>query len=85
MNLKFQTQAKVSSFKNPHIKIDLLNGGQNPLSYYVMNLNTISLPWWARPIKECPEIKHKHLHATLRSMVQRPWKWVLQGWCNNTS
>jgi len=23
-NLKFQTQAKIPSFKNPHIKIDLL-------------------------------------------------------------
>jgi hypothetical protein len=33
-NLKFQTQAKISSFKNPHIKIDLLlPRGQNPLSY----------------------------------------------------
>jgi len=33
--LKFQTQATVSSFKNPHIKIDLLlPRGQNPLSYY---------------------------------------------------
>jgi hypothetical protein len=31
--LKFQTQATVSSFKNPHIKIDLLPRGQNPLSY----------------------------------------------------
>ncbi len=35
-NLKFQTQAKISSFKNPHIKIGLLllPRGQNPLSYY---------------------------------------------------
>ncbi len=32
-NLKFSTQAKISSFKNPHIKIDLLPRGQNPLSY----------------------------------------------------
>jgi hypothetical protein len=31
---KFQTQAKVSSFKNPHIKIDLLPRGQNPLTDY---------------------------------------------------
>jgi hypothetical protein len=32
-NLKFQ-QAKISSFKNPHIKIDVLvPRGQNPLSY----------------------------------------------------
>jgi hypothetical protein len=29
-NLKFQTQAKISSFKNPHIKIDLLPRGQIP-------------------------------------------------------
>jgi hypothetical protein len=29
------TQVKISSFKNPHIKIDLLlHRGQNPLSYY---------------------------------------------------
>jgi hypothetical protein len=36
------TQAKISSFKNPHIKIDLLLRGQNPLHYYnsIMNLNT---------------------------------------------
>jgi hypothetical protein len=27
------TQAKISSFKNPHIKIELLPRGQNPLSY----------------------------------------------------
>jgi hypothetical protein len=26
------TQAKISSFENPHIKIDLLPRGQNPLS-----------------------------------------------------
>jgi hypothetical protein len=38
-NLKFQPQAKISSFKNPHIKIDLLllpSKGQNPLSYYTL-------------------------------------------------
>jgi hypothetical protein len=43
-NLKFQHKAKISSFKHPHIKIDLLLcRGQNPLSYYIysiMNLNT---------------------------------------------
>jgi hypothetical protein len=36
-NLKSQHKPKISSFKNPHIKIDLLllpRGGQNPLSYY---------------------------------------------------
>jgi len=35
-NPQFSTQAKIlSSFKNPHIKIDLLllSRGQNPLSY----------------------------------------------------
>jgi len=50
-NLKISsTPAKISSFKNPQIKIDLLllllpSRGQNPLSYYtlVMNLNTIIL------------------------------------------
>jgi len=32
-NLKFQHKPKISSFKNPHIKIDLLlPRGQNPLS-----------------------------------------------------
>jgi len=32
------TQAKISYFKNPHIKIDLLllPRGQNPLSYYTL-------------------------------------------------
>jgi hypothetical protein len=30
------TQAKISSFKNPQIKIDLLSRGQNPLSYYIL-------------------------------------------------
>jgi len=30
------TQAKISSFKNPHIKIDLLPWDQNPLSYYIL-------------------------------------------------
>ncbi len=42
------TQAKISSFKNHHIKIDLLhNRGQYPLKllYSIMDLNTISLPW----------------------------------------
>jgi hypothetical protein len=33
INLKFQTQAKISFFKNLHIKIDLLSKGQKPLSY----------------------------------------------------
>ncbi len=38
-NLKVSTQAKISYFKNPHIKkIDLLllPRGQNPLSYYTL-------------------------------------------------
>ncbi len=42
-NLKFQLKPKILSFKNPHIKIDLLPRGQNPLSYLlysIMNLNT---------------------------------------------
>jgi len=42
------TQAKISSFKNPHIKIDLLlpRGPKSlKLLYSIMNLNTISLPW----------------------------------------
>jgi len=42
------TQAKISSFKNPHIKIDLLLP-RGPIStkllYSIMNLNTTSLPW----------------------------------------
>jgi hypothetical protein len=33
-NLKFQHKPKISSFKNPHMKIDLLLRGKNPLSYY---------------------------------------------------
>jgi hypothetical protein len=37
-NLKFSTQAKISSFKNPCMKIDLLllprGQAKNPLSYY---------------------------------------------------
>jgi hypothetical protein len=33
---QFSTQAKISSFKNPHIKVDLLPRGQNPLSYYTL-------------------------------------------------
>jgi hypothetical protein len=49
-NLKIQHKPKISSFKNPHMKRDLLllPRGQNPLSYYIlstMNLNIISLPW----------------------------------------
>jgi hypothetical protein len=35
-NLKFQHKLKISSFKNPHIKVDLLPRGQNPLSYYTL-------------------------------------------------
>jgi hypothetical protein len=43
-NLQVSTQAKISSFKNPHIKIDLLllllllllPRGQNHLSYYTL-------------------------------------------------
>ncbi len=53
-NLKCQPKPKISSFKNPGIKIDLLPKGQSPLllSYIlIMNLNTISLPTKARPIK----------------------------------
>jgi hypothetical protein len=48
-NLKFQHKQKHSSFKNPHIKIDLLPKGQDSKSlkllYSIMNLDTISLPW----------------------------------------
>jgi hypothetical protein len=39
------TQAKISSFKNPHIRIDLLPMAQDQslnLLYSIMNLNTIS-------------------------------------------
>jgi hypothetical protein len=38
-NLQFQHKAKISYFKNPHIKIDLLllpSRGQNPSSYYTL-------------------------------------------------
>jgi hypothetical protein len=38
-NLKFQHKPKISTFKNPHIKIDLLllpPRGQNPLSYFIL-------------------------------------------------
>jgi hypothetical protein len=47
------TQAKTSYFKNPHIKIDLLPRGANflKLLHSIMNLNTVSLPAKARPIK----------------------------------
>jgi hypothetical protein len=46
------TQAKISFFKNPNIKIDLLPWGPNSLKllYSIMNLNTISLPTKERPI-----------------------------------
>ncbi len=43
INLKFQHKPK--SFKNPHIKIDLLPKFLK-LLYSIMNLNTISLPSW---------------------------------------
>jgi hypothetical protein len=36
IDLKFQHKPKISSFRNPHIKIDLLCRGQNPLSYYTL-------------------------------------------------
>jgi hypothetical protein len=35
-NFKFQHEPKISSLKNPPIKIELLPRGQNPLSYYTM-------------------------------------------------
>jgi hypothetical protein len=35
-NSQVSTQAEISSFKNPHIKIDVLHKGQNPLSYYTL-------------------------------------------------
>jgi hypothetical protein len=37
-NLEFQHKPKMSSLRNPHIKIDLLllPRGQNPLSYYTL-------------------------------------------------
>jgi hypothetical protein len=37
-NIKVSTLAKISPFKNPHIKIELLllASGQNPLSYYTL-------------------------------------------------
>jgi hypothetical protein len=35
-NLKFQHKPKYHLLKNPHIKIDALPRGQNPLSYYTL-------------------------------------------------
>jgi hypothetical protein len=37
-NLKFRHKPKISSFKNPHVKVDLLllPRGQNPLCYYTL-------------------------------------------------
>jgi hypothetical protein len=35
-NLKFQHKPKISSFKNPQIKIGLLTRSQNPSSYYTL-------------------------------------------------
>jgi hypothetical protein len=54
-------QAKLSSFKNPHIKIDLLPKGPKSLKllYSVMNLNTISLSWVGKANKQV-------VHATLQ-------------------
>jgi hypothetical protein len=45
-NLKFQHKLKISSFRNPHIKLDLLPRGPKSLKllYSIMNLNTTSLP-----------------------------------------
>jgi hypothetical protein len=51
----FNTSQKLSSFKNPPIKIDLLlllPKGQNPLSYYILynkSKHKISLPCLALP------------------------------------
>jgi len=46
---------KISCFKNPHIKRNILLLPRGPKSlmllYSIMNLNTISLPWYARPNK----------------------------------
>jgi hypothetical protein len=44
------TQANISSFKNPHTKIDLLRKGPKfiKLLCFIMNLNTISLTWKAQ-------------------------------------
>jgi hypothetical protein len=36
INLKFQHKPKYHLSKIPHIKIDLLPRGQNPLSYYTL-------------------------------------------------
>jgi hypothetical protein len=35
-NLKSQYKPKISTFKNPHVNIDQLLRGQNPLSYYTL-------------------------------------------------
>jgi hypothetical protein len=50
--IQVSTQAKISSFKNPHIRIDLLlPRGRNPLSYYILynesKHNILAL--WAMP------------------------------------
>ncbi len=53
-NLKFQHKARISSFKNPHIKIDLSVTQRSKsvkLLYSIMNLNTISLPRQAKANK----------------------------------
>jgi hypothetical protein len=41
-NLNFPTQVKISSLRNPHIKIDITEGPKSiKLLYSMMNLNTI--------------------------------------------
>jgi hypothetical protein len=63
-NLKFQHKPKLSSFKNYHIKMDLLLlRGQNPLElvFSTMNLNTMSLPWWARATNNATISNHTKL------------------------
>jgi hypothetical protein len=36
INLKFEHDPKYQSFKNPHIKTDLIPRGKNPLNYQTL-------------------------------------------------
>jgi len=65
-NLKFQHKPKTSSFKNPHIKIDLLllPRGQIPLSYYTLSWIHLYIPRYGTNFLGCRAISRWNSNST---------------------
>jgi len=73
-NLKFQHKPKISSFKNPQMKMDLLPGGQIHLRYYTLQWIYTQYPCLARQGHKAWCIKDMGLRMVVVTSVGQFWK-----------